>query len=69
MATLITCTLEVGAITRGLRRDWQRDAGQRLTERERERDGEIKRIMLTENPECLLREGMFVLSSKTPAGC
>lgn len=38
-------------------------------ETERERDGEIKRIMLTENPECLLREGMFVLSSKTPAGC
>lgn len=37
--------------------------------RERERDGEIKRIMLTEKPEYLLREGMFVLSSKTPAGC
>lgn len=65
MAALITCTLEVGAITRGLRRDWhERERG-----RQRERDGEIKRIMLTQNPECLLREGMFVLSSKTPAGC
>lgn len=51
---------EVGAITRGLRRDWRRDG---------ETHREIEKIMLTEYPECLLREGMFVLSSKTPAGC
>lgn len=36
---------------------------------ETEKDREMEKIMLTEYAVCLRREGVFVLSSKTPAGC
>lgn len=61
MTTLITHTLS----------RWEQLPEGLQTERstERKRDTELEMIMLTEYPASLRREGVFVLSSKTPAGC